>query len=209
MGFPDCERILTGLVAGHQIAVPRDEVTQTLAALARDTPHLRLGFEPDQLVLRAGQVRRIAGDWSGPSMEIFIDAGFFTEAVNATVGPDLVIEASDPLAPDRSALGRYRNVQRADDADPAHRRLNDALRRTIPPRRHPRRGKSPCANSSATGPFFALCDRAEHVGFGARRCPAWRWCSRCCPISHSASGVGLGAAGQSAAGNRADAQPAA
>ena len=98
-GFPDCERILSGLAAGHQIAVPRDSVTQALAVLDEDAPQLRLGFESDRLLLCAGQTQQITGEWSGPPLEILIDAAFFADAVNATVGPDLVIEASGPLLP--------------------------------------------------------------------------------------------------------------
>jgi DNA-binding transcriptional MerR regulator len=99
-GFPDYERILTGLPAAHHSALPRDAVTRALADLPANASDLRLDFEPEQLVLHAlGRRVAVAGSWSGPSLSVFIDSRFFAEAVDATVGPDLVIEASDPLHP--------------------------------------------------------------------------------------------------------------
>lgn len=99
-GFPDYERILAALPTGHQLALPRNAVTCALAGLPSAAPHLSLGFEPRQLVLQASDHRAtVAGSWSGPPLEVFVDVRFFTEAVDATVGPDLVIEAYDQLHP--------------------------------------------------------------------------------------------------------------
>jgi DNA-binding transcriptional MerR regulator len=99
-GFPDYERILMGLPAGDQIAVPRDSVTRALANLPTDPPHLRLDFEPSRLVLTAqGSRVAVEGSWSGAPLCFYIDSRFFAEAVEAMVGPDLVLEASDPLQP--------------------------------------------------------------------------------------------------------------
>ena len=99
-GFPDYERILTGLPAGHHIALARDAVTRALAGLPAKAPDLRLDFKPEQLVLHAlGRHSAVPGSWSGPSLRVLVDPRFFAEAVNATVGPDLVIEASEPLQP--------------------------------------------------------------------------------------------------------------
>lgn len=98
--FPDYERILTGLSTGDQIAVPRASVTRALADLPADTAELRLDFEPGRLVLRAhGGDAVVEGGWSGPPLRCHIDSRFFAEAVEAMVGPDLVIEAFDPLQP--------------------------------------------------------------------------------------------------------------
>lgn len=99
-GFPDYERILTELPAGDQIAVPRDRIRDALAGLPADGPHLKLSFELDGLVLEAQSSQAtVAGRWPGPPLCFYIDIRFFTEAVAATVGPDLVIEAFDPLKP--------------------------------------------------------------------------------------------------------------
>jgi DNA-binding transcriptional MerR regulator len=99
-GFPDYERILTGLPAGHHAALAGDAVTRALAGMPAGAPHLRLDFEPERLVLHAlDWGATVTGSWSGPSLRMFVDGRFFTEAVDATVGPDLVIEVSDPLEP--------------------------------------------------------------------------------------------------------------
>jgi DNA-binding transcriptional MerR regulator len=99
-GFPDYERILQGLPTGDQIAVPRDTVAHALAGLPADTPELRLDFESDRLILHTGGHRAIIdGSWSGPPLRFYIDSRFFAEAVEAMVGPDLVIEAFEPSQP--------------------------------------------------------------------------------------------------------------
>jgi hypothetical protein len=41
----------------------------------------------------------VAGTWPGPPLTMLVDPRYFAEAVRATVGPDLVIEAFDPLRP--------------------------------------------------------------------------------------------------------------
>ena len=98
-GFPDYERILNRLPAGHHAALARDAITQALAGLPAGAAHLRLDFEAG-LIMRALDWRAtVPGSWSGPPLRMFVDARFLTEAVNATVGPDLVIEVSDPLQP--------------------------------------------------------------------------------------------------------------
>lgn len=98
--FPDYERILLGLPAGDRALVAHDAIRRAIAELPTQAAHFRLEFEPDRLVLRAAdQTAMVAGEWSGPMLEMVVDARFFTEAVDATVGPDLVIEASDPLQP--------------------------------------------------------------------------------------------------------------
>lgn len=99
-GFPDYERILTELPAGDQIAVPRERIGDVLAGLPTDVPHLKLRFEPDGLVLEAQNSQAtVPGRWPGPPLCFYIDIRFLTEAVAAMVGPDLVIEAFDPLQP--------------------------------------------------------------------------------------------------------------
>lgn len=99
-GFPDYERILMGVPAGDQILVPRESVTRALAGLPADTPHIRLNFEPERLVLQAqGGRATVEGNWSGSPLCFYIDSRFFAEAVEAMVGPDLVLEAFDPLQP--------------------------------------------------------------------------------------------------------------
>jgi DNA-binding transcriptional MerR regulator len=98
--FPDYESILAGLSTGDRVVLARDAVRQALAELPDGAPHLRLNFEPEQLVLQArGQTATVPGSWSGAALQIFVDSRFFSEAIDATVGPDLVIEASDPLQP--------------------------------------------------------------------------------------------------------------
>jgi DNA-binding transcriptional MerR regulator len=99
-GFPDYERILTELPAGDHATLARDAITRVLAGLPPHAPHLRLDFETERLVLHALDWRAtVAGSWSGPALRMFVDGRFFTEAVDATVGPDLVIEVADPLQP--------------------------------------------------------------------------------------------------------------
>ncbi len=99
-GFPDYERALSGVPAGHQIALPRDDVERALAGLRLDVSRLRLRFAADRLVLETSEQRTaVAGRWPGPALRMVVEPRFFAEAVRATVGPDLVIEASDPLSP--------------------------------------------------------------------------------------------------------------
>ncbi len=99
-GFPDYERVLMGLPAGHHAAVARQEMMRALVRLPADACHLCLEFEREQITLQAQEQRiTIASSWWGPSLRMFVDPRFFGEAVNATVGPDLVIEVSDPLQP--------------------------------------------------------------------------------------------------------------
>jgi DNA polymerase-3 subunit beta len=99
-GFPDYERILLGLPVGEQIALPCEAIVRALSELPLESPHLRLEFEPDRLVLQAaGRRTGVPGSWSGPALTMFVDRRFFAEAVTAMVGPDLVIEALDPLRP--------------------------------------------------------------------------------------------------------------
>jgi DNA-binding transcriptional MerR regulator len=99
-GFPDYERILTGLPEGNRIAVGREAITQALMQLPTGDLHLRLDFEPGRLVLTADDREvTVAGSWSGPALRMFVDGRFFAEAVEAMVGPDLVLEVSGPLQP--------------------------------------------------------------------------------------------------------------
>jgi DNA polymerase-3 subunit beta len=99
-GFPDYERILLGLPATHQIALERDAVIRALGQLGADGSALRLDFEPGRLVFQTRDRRAtVAGRWSGPQLRMCVDARFFAEAVAATVGPDLVVEASDAVHP--------------------------------------------------------------------------------------------------------------
>jgi DNA-binding transcriptional MerR regulator len=98
--FPDYEQILSGVPTGDQIALPRDALTRALAELPSQAAQLSLEFEPEALLLRAqGDRARVAGRWSGRSLRILVDSRYFAEAVDATVGPDVVIEAVDPLQP--------------------------------------------------------------------------------------------------------------
>jgi DNA polymerase III sliding clamp (beta) subunit (PCNA family) len=98
--FPDYERILSGLSAGHQIPLSRDGLTEALSHLPSAADHLALRFESDQLVLEAlGQRKSVPGTWPGPDLTVFVDPRFFAEAVSATVGPDVVIEAVSPVEP--------------------------------------------------------------------------------------------------------------
>jgi hypothetical protein len=99
-GFPDYERILSGVPTGDQIALPRDALTRALAELPSQADRLSLGFEPQSLLLRAQGCRaRVAGRWSGRSLQVLVDSRYFADALGATVGPDVVIQAFDPLQP--------------------------------------------------------------------------------------------------------------
>jgi DNA-binding transcriptional MerR regulator len=99
-GFPDYERILSDTPAGHQIALTRDDVERALTGLPLDLPHLMLQFESERLLLEVSDRRAaVVGSWPGPTLRMVVDPRFFAEAVRAMVGPDLVIEAFDPLAP--------------------------------------------------------------------------------------------------------------
>ena len=99
-GFPDYERILLDLPAGAQIALPRDQIERALADLPLRAPHVQLRFESDRLVLEASdRARTVAGHWPAAPLRVLLDRRFLAEAVTAMVGPDLVIEAFDPLGP--------------------------------------------------------------------------------------------------------------
>jgi DNA polymerase-3 subunit beta len=99
-GFPDYERILLGLPASHRIALAHEAVIRALAELRGDASALRLDFEPGGLALRTNdRWATVPGRWSGRPLRMYVDAQFFTEAVAATVGPDLMVEASDAVHP--------------------------------------------------------------------------------------------------------------
>ena len=99
-GFPDYERILTGLASGDQIVLAREAVTDAVAELASTASGVLLEFEPERLALSAnGRTAVVTGDWSGRPLRVLLDARFFAEALDAMVGPDLLIEASDPVEP--------------------------------------------------------------------------------------------------------------
>ena len=99
-GFPDYEPLLAGVPEGHRLTVARNELERALVTVPPHAERLSLGFGADQLLLAAdGHREPIAAQWSGPAMDVWLDRRFFIEAVNATVGPDLVIEASGPLQP--------------------------------------------------------------------------------------------------------------
>jgi DNA-binding transcriptional MerR regulator len=98
--FPDYEGILCGTTVSHQIALTRDDIERALIDLPTDTEYLILSFDEHGLGIQAsGEHRTVVGEWSGPALQMFFDPRFLADAVRATVGPDLVIEASDPLQP--------------------------------------------------------------------------------------------------------------
>ena len=99
-GFPDYERILSGLPAGNQSAITRSDLQRALHVIPPDSERIELRFEPGSLVLdAAGHRAAVASSWSGSSLSVHVDMQFFVEAVEATVGPDVLIEVIDPLQP--------------------------------------------------------------------------------------------------------------
>lgn len=99
-GFPDYERILTELDRGGQVTLERIAIARALADLA-GSDSIAIELEPRRIVLSAqGRRSSAPGEgWSRGPMRVYVDGRFLTEAVHAMVGPDLLMEVSDPLAP--------------------------------------------------------------------------------------------------------------
>jgi DNA polymerase-3 subunit beta len=99
-GFPDYERILAELPLGDQAVVERSELEGALARLPSGTAEVALRLDSDGLALESnGVVVSAGGTWPGSELTIWLDRNFMTEAVHATVGPDVTIEAADALQP--------------------------------------------------------------------------------------------------------------
>jgi DNA polymerase III subunit beta len=99
-GFPDYERILSGLPAGNQSGLTRSDLHRALHVLPAESERIDLRFEPGSLVLEAaGHQAVLASSWSGSPVSVHVDMRFFVEAVEATVGPDVLIEVIDALQP--------------------------------------------------------------------------------------------------------------
>jgi DNA polymerase-3 subunit beta len=99
-GFPDYERILSELPVGSQAVLARGELEDALAHLSTASESVELRFGTDGVTLRVNDmVASVRGSWPGPELAVWLDLQFLTEAVRATVGPDVMIEAVDPLQP--------------------------------------------------------------------------------------------------------------
>jgi DNA-binding transcriptional MerR regulator len=99
-GFPDYEAMLAGLPGASQLALTRNDLQGALQSIPADVEQLWLSFERDRLFLdAAGDCTEVLASWSGSPLSVLVDMRFFVEAVAATVGPDVLIEAIDALQP--------------------------------------------------------------------------------------------------------------
>jgi DNA polymerase-3 subunit beta len=99
-GFPDYERILSELPAGREAVLARRDLKRALADLPATEGRVALRFSAAGLALQAGtRVARAGGDWPGSELVVWLDRVFLADAVAATVGPDVTIEAIGPFQP--------------------------------------------------------------------------------------------------------------
>jgi DNA polymerase-3 subunit beta len=99
-GFPDYERILSELPLGSQAVLARGELEDALQRIPTASESVELRFGAAGLVLQSdGVTAPVPGSWPGADLTVWLDRQFLTEAVRATVGPDVTIEAVDPLQP--------------------------------------------------------------------------------------------------------------
>ncbi len=100
-GFPDYERILEGLPSGGRVAVAREALVSALRGLQPGPGPVRLSFGEDGLRIAGGaaDAEPVGGAWTGDPLTVLLDRSFLAEALAATVGPDVVIEAVDPRRP--------------------------------------------------------------------------------------------------------------
>jgi DNA polymerase-3 subunit beta len=96
--FPDYEQLLSGLPTGHRAVTARRPLTETLAAAGSTTATLTLRDGGIEVVGDAVD-RSLPATWDGPPQRITINPAFLSEALAGLVGPDVIIEVSDPVRP--------------------------------------------------------------------------------------------------------------
>lgn len=97
--YPTYERLLGTESAAHVITVGRDQLIKAMSG-SGDVERLRLGLRAGELVvdIPAGPVR-LDASYSGDGVDLVINPRFVLFAAEASVGPEIVIEANEPLKP--------------------------------------------------------------------------------------------------------------
>jgi DNA polymerase-3 subunit beta len=96
--FPDYEQVLIGTPVGHRCLVGRQALTSAFEGL--DAALATIRFSPTKLHVDAeGRHTVLPTRWDGGELAITINAEFMVQAVGVHVGPEVAIEAVDPLRP--------------------------------------------------------------------------------------------------------------
>lgn len=69
------------------------------AAIARSSEEdIRLSFRPSLVTVLGAEPTALTATYDGPEMELCLERRFLEDALEATAGPDLAIEVSDPIS---------------------------------------------------------------------------------------------------------------
>jgi DNA polymerase-3 subunit beta len=99
-GFPDYESLLSALPPGAQAVVARVDLEQALRNLPPAGRSIGLRFGCNGVSLEcADTAEMLGGSWPGPDLAVWMDRQFMIDAVRATIGPDVAIEAVSALEP--------------------------------------------------------------------------------------------------------------
>ncbi len=94
--YPDYEPLLSVAADAHRLIVARDEFCAALDEFA-SKKYVRLAFDPGQLTVTSSKTaRRLPALYDGPGVGVALNPAYALDAVSAAVGPDIVIEATDP-----------------------------------------------------------------------------------------------------------------
>jgi len=99
--YPDYEALLSMERTARDVIVPRGALLDALEAVAGE-PHdaVLLSAEDDLLTVQRLDVNAtVPCRYRGPALHVALMPSFAADAVRAAVGPDVVIEVTDPLRP--------------------------------------------------------------------------------------------------------------
>ncbi|MEN3272912.1 MAG: hypothetical protein V7636_1673 [Actinomycetota bacterium] len=98
--FPDYERLMSIEESAHAVVVDRAELAAALQRFPGEREAVLFEITPDSLtVIQRDERITIAASHDGPTLHVAVDTEYAAAAVEAAVGPDLVIEITGELTP--------------------------------------------------------------------------------------------------------------
>lgn len=98
--FPDYERLLTIEESAHAVVVDRAELTAAFDRFPGEREAVLLEIAPGSLtIIQRDEQVTITANHDGPTLHVAVDTAYAAAAVDAAVGPDLVIEITGELTP--------------------------------------------------------------------------------------------------------------
>jgi DNA-binding transcriptional MerR regulator len=99
--YPDYEALLSMERAAREVIVPRDALLDALDAVAGEPDDaVLLSSEDDRLIVQRLDVdATVTCRYQGPPVHVALLPSFAADALRAAVGPEVVIEITDPLRP--------------------------------------------------------------------------------------------------------------